>query len=82
MAKNETNETEVKQNVSVATDTEETSETGEKKKISLKDAIRQQLANKKQSQTKGNNANKSQDTKKMTHQNSKKNTIQRRKMGG
>lgn len=56
--------------------------TTDKKKISLKDAIKQKLASKKQEQPKGKATANSQETKKLSNQNSKKNTLQRRKIGG
>lgn len=58
--------------------------TTEKKKVSLKEAIQQKLANKKQDQKNSlENAKAGESgTKKLQHQQSKKNTIQHRKMGG
>lgn len=52
------------------------------KKINLKDAIKQKLAEKKQQQPKGSMTENTQSTKKMTSQQTKKNMLQRRKMGG
>jgi hypothetical protein len=52
------------------------------KKVSLKDAVKQKLAAKKQQQPKGNATANSQETKKMSSQQTKKNMLQRRKMGG
>lgn len=60
----------------------ENMETTEKKKISLQDAIKQQLANKKNQASAGSSSsNIGQKTKKMQSQQTKKVSNQRRKMG-
>ncbi|WP_176720390.1 hypothetical protein [Desulfuribacillus stibiiarsenatis] len=56
--------------------------TEEKKKVSLQDLVKQKLANKQQEQAKSKAGGTSSETKQMKSQQAKKNTIQRRKMGG
>ncbi|MCE4049514.1 MULTISPECIES: hypothetical protein [Bacillaceae] len=53
----------------------------EKKKVSLKDAMKQQLANKKQQSQQGPNLNGNTKMQKMNSQQTKKTNNQRRRMG-